>query len=37
MALTAMHFLLVLPEERYLLTKFPTEYGVYMRNVRRWM
>jgi protein-S-isoprenylcysteine O-methyltransferase Ste14 len=26
----------IVPEERYLRTKFPSEYGAYARRVRRW-
>ena len=36
-SLVAMHYLLVVPEEEYLLEKFPTEYSDYMRKVRRWI
>jgi protein-S-isoprenylcysteine O-methyltransferase Ste14 len=37
LAVIAMHYLLVMPEERYLLARFPVEYGEYMRSVRRWI
>lgn len=36
-SLVAIHYLLVIPEEEYLLKKFPTEYSDYMRKVRRWI
>lgn len=32
-----MHFLLILPEEKYLMAKFPTEYAEYTKKVRRWL
>lgn len=32
-----MHFLLVLPEENYLKSKFPEAYAAYAKKVRRWV
>ena len=32
-----MHFILIKPEEKYLLSKFPEEYANYMKKVRRWI
>lgn len=33
---TLIHFLLIIPEEKYLKNKFGTEYDDYYRKVRRW-
>ncbi|WP_430967324.1 methyltransferase family protein [Spongiimicrobium sp. 2-473A-2-J] len=36
-AVLLMHFLLVLPEETYLKSKFPEAYAAYAKKVRRWL
>ncbi|MGW9686352.1 methyltransferase family protein [Flagellimonas sp. 2504JD1-5] len=36
-ALILMHMLLVLPEEKYLTSKFPKEFSEYRKKVRRWI
>lgn len=33
----ALKYLLVIPEERYLLRRFGAEYAAYMTRVRRWL
>jgi protein-S-isoprenylcysteine O-methyltransferase Ste14 len=35
-ALLACHYVLVVPEERYLAAKFGDEYAAYVASVRRW-
>ncbi len=35
-ATTAAHFILILPEEKYLLARFGGSYRQYTRSVRRW-
>lgn len=32
-----LHFLVILPEERYLIDRFGTEYTDYQKKVRRWL
>lgn len=32
-----MHFLLILPEEKYLMSKFLREFSSYKKKVRRWL
>lgn len=36
-ALVACHFILILPEERYLAAKFGAEYRSYAASVQRWI
>ena len=36
-ALVACHYLLIVPEERYLTAKFGERYRVYAASVRRWL
>jgi protein-S-isoprenylcysteine O-methyltransferase Ste14 len=36
-ALTACHYVLIAPEERYLSAKFGEEYHVYVASVHRWI
>jgi len=36
-ALAIVHFIAVLPEERYLSAKFEAEYGAYVARVRRYL
>ncbi len=36
-SLFACHYVLIAPEERYLVTKFSEEYRVYAATVHRWM
>jgi protein-S-isoprenylcysteine O-methyltransferase Ste14 len=33
----ACHYILIAPEERYLLNKFGSEYAAYAASVRRWL
>jgi protein-S-isoprenylcysteine O-methyltransferase Ste14 len=33
----ALHYLVVIPEERYLRARFGAEYALYVRRVRRWL
>lgn len=37
LSLILMHFLLVIPEEKYLTSKFPQEFDSYKKKVRRWI
>ncbi|GAA3276734.1 isoprenylcysteine carboxylmethyltransferase family protein [Dactylosporangium vinaceum] len=37
LALTAVQLIAIRPEERYLATRFPTEYAAYRARVRRWL
>ena len=36
-ALVACHYVLILPEEKYLAAKFPREYAMYAASVHRWL
>jgi protein-S-isoprenylcysteine O-methyltransferase Ste14 len=36
-AVIACHFVLIVPEERYLLAKFGADYTAYTGSVRRWL
>ena len=36
-ALVACHYVLIVPEERYLAAKFGEEYGTYAASVQRWL
>jgi protein-S-isoprenylcysteine O-methyltransferase Ste14 len=36
-ALVACHYILIVPEERYLATEFGAEYRMYAASVRRWL
>ena len=36
-ALIACHYVLILPEERYLAAKFGKEYAIYTASVHRWL
>lgn len=37
LAVLAMHYLLVIPEEEYLMARFPDEFRHYATSVRRWV
>ncbi len=37
LALCLTHYLLIIPEEKYLENKFPSEYIPYKKRVRRWL
>jgi protein-S-isoprenylcysteine O-methyltransferase Ste14 len=36
-SLVACHYILIAPEERYLVAKFGEEYRIYSATVQRWI